>query len=115
MSRLTIAIPSKGRLKDNAEAWLGRAGFKLRQSGGDVWMSPVEVTVEPPCQGVSVVRLAGTGREHDAGMAAARRALSSSSKASAASTPKCLPTQPIVPASATSSVAGVLSAQLRRR
>ena len=35
MSRLTIAIPSKGRLKDNAEAWLGRAGFKLRQSGGD--------------------------------------------------------------------------------
>jgi ATP phosphoribosyltransferase len=35
MSRLTIAIPSKGRLKDNAENWFGRAGFKLRQTGGE--------------------------------------------------------------------------------
>jgi ATP phosphoribosyltransferase len=34
MSRLTIAIPSKGRLKDNAEAWLKAGGFKLRQKGG---------------------------------------------------------------------------------
>lgn len=35
MSRLTIAIPSKGRLKENAEAWFARAGFRLRQTGGD--------------------------------------------------------------------------------
>lgn len=35
MTRLKLAIPSKGRLKDNAENWLARAGFKLRQSGGD--------------------------------------------------------------------------------
>ena len=35
MSRLTIAIPSKGRLKDNAEAWLEKAGFTLKQSGGE--------------------------------------------------------------------------------
>lgn len=35
MTRLKLAIPSKGRLKDNAESWLARAGFKLRQSGGD--------------------------------------------------------------------------------
>ena len=34
MSRLTIAIPSKGRLKDNSEAWLKASGFKLRQKGG---------------------------------------------------------------------------------
>ncbi|MEM7638171.1 MAG: ATP phosphoribosyltransferase [Pseudomonadota bacterium] len=34
MSRLSIAIPSKGRLKDNAEAWLTASGFKLRQKGG---------------------------------------------------------------------------------
>lgn len=34
MSRLTIAIPSKGRLKDNSEAWLTASGFKLRQKGG---------------------------------------------------------------------------------
>lgn len=34
MSRLTIAIPSKGRLKDNAEAWLKASGFNLRQKGG---------------------------------------------------------------------------------
>ena len=35
MTRLKLAIPSKGRLKENAENWLARAGFKLRQSGGD--------------------------------------------------------------------------------
>ncbi|GGB56476.1 ATP phosphoribosyltransferase [Henriciella pelagia] len=35
MTRLTIAIPSKGRLKDNAEAWLSKAGFKLKQAGGE--------------------------------------------------------------------------------
>ncbi|MEM7330180.1 MAG: ATP phosphoribosyltransferase [Pseudomonadota bacterium] len=34
MSRLTIAIPSKGRLKENSEAWLKASGFKLRQKGG---------------------------------------------------------------------------------
>lgn len=34
MTKLTIAIPSKGRLKDNAEAWLAASGFKLRQKGG---------------------------------------------------------------------------------
>ena len=35
MTRLTLAIPSKGRLKDQAEAWLADCGFKLRQIGGD--------------------------------------------------------------------------------
>ena len=35
MSRLTFAIPSKGRLKDNAEAWLARCGFRLAQRGGE--------------------------------------------------------------------------------
>ncbi len=35
MTRLTIAIPSKGRLKDNAESWLAKAGFKLKQAGGE--------------------------------------------------------------------------------
>ncbi|MEM9571500.1 MAG: ATP phosphoribosyltransferase [Pseudomonadota bacterium] len=34
MSRLTIAIPSKGRLKENSESWLKASGFKLRQKGG---------------------------------------------------------------------------------
>lgn len=34
MTRLSIAIPSKGRLKENAEAWLAKSGFKLRQKGG---------------------------------------------------------------------------------
>lgn len=34
MTRLTIAIPSKGRLKENAETWLAASGFKLRQKGG---------------------------------------------------------------------------------
>ncbi|WP_139792286.1 ATP phosphoribosyltransferase [Henriciella litoralis] len=35
MTRLTIAIPSKGRLKDNAESWLAKAGFRLKQAGGE--------------------------------------------------------------------------------
>ena len=34
MTRLTIAIPSKGRLKDACEAWLAASGFTLRQVGG---------------------------------------------------------------------------------
>jgi len=34
MTRLSIAIPSKGRLKEKSEAWLAKAGFKLRQKGG---------------------------------------------------------------------------------
>lgn len=34
MTRLSIAIPSKGRLKENSEAWLSRSGFTLRQKGG---------------------------------------------------------------------------------
>ena len=34
MSNLTFAIPSKGRLKENAENWLASCGFKVRQLGG---------------------------------------------------------------------------------
>ena len=34
MTALTIAIPSKGRLKEKSEAWLTSSGFKLRQKGG---------------------------------------------------------------------------------
>lgn len=34
MTRLTLAIPSKGRLKENTEAWLSDCGFRLRQKGG---------------------------------------------------------------------------------
>jgi len=34
MKRLSLAIPSKGRLKDKSEAWLADAGFKLVQKGG---------------------------------------------------------------------------------
>ncbi len=34
MTRLTIAIPSKGRLKEQTENWLAASGFKLRQLGG---------------------------------------------------------------------------------
>lgn len=34
MSQLTLAIPSKGRLMEQTEDWLGRAGFRLRQIGG---------------------------------------------------------------------------------
>lgn len=35
MSRLSLAIPSKGRLKEQAEAWLAAAGFPVRQIGGE--------------------------------------------------------------------------------
>ena len=34
MTRLSIAIPSKGRLKEKSEQWLSAGGFKLRQKGG---------------------------------------------------------------------------------
>nr|WP_070960179.1 ATP phosphoribosyltransferase [Hyphomonas sp. Mor2] len=34
MTRLSIAIPSKGRLKEKSEDWFARSGFKLRQKGG---------------------------------------------------------------------------------
>lgn len=34
MTRLTVAIPSKGRLKEKAEAWLKASGFSLKQVGG---------------------------------------------------------------------------------
>ncbi|MFN7165145.1 MAG: ATP phosphoribosyltransferase [Hyphomonas sp.] len=35
MSRLTIAIPSKGRLKEQTEAWLAGIGHPVRQIGGE--------------------------------------------------------------------------------
>ena len=35
MSRITIAIPSKGRLKEQTEAWLSSLGYPLRQIGGE--------------------------------------------------------------------------------
>ncbi len=35
MSDLTIALPSKGRLKEQAEAWLADCGFRLEIDGGD--------------------------------------------------------------------------------
>lgn len=35
MSGFTFAIPSKGRLKEQAEDWLAGCGFRLRQRGGD--------------------------------------------------------------------------------
>ena len=34
MTRMTLAIPSKGRLKEKSESWLAASGFKLRQKGG---------------------------------------------------------------------------------
>ena len=34
MSQIIFAIPSKGRLKEQAEAWLQSCGFRLRQIGG---------------------------------------------------------------------------------
>ena len=34
MSTLVVAVPSKGRLQENAEAFLGRAGLKLVQPRG---------------------------------------------------------------------------------
>lgn len=35
MTRLTIAIPSKGRLKEQTEDFLADCGFRLRQEGGE--------------------------------------------------------------------------------
>ncbi len=35
MTRLTIAIPSKGRLKEQTEAWLAGVGHPVRQIGGE--------------------------------------------------------------------------------
>ncbi len=35
MTRLSFAIPSKGRLKENAESWLKSCGFSLTQRGGE--------------------------------------------------------------------------------
>lgn len=35
MSKLILAIPSKGRLKDQTDKYLSEAGFKLKQIGGD--------------------------------------------------------------------------------
>jgi len=35
MSRITLAIPSKGRLKEQTEDWLARLGHPLRQIGGE--------------------------------------------------------------------------------
>jgi ATP phosphoribosyltransferase len=35
MSRITIAIPSKGRLKEQTEAWLSGIGHNVRQIGGE--------------------------------------------------------------------------------
>ena len=35
MSALTIAIPSKGRLKENSEKFLAKAGLDLLQEGGE--------------------------------------------------------------------------------
>lgn len=34
MTKLSFAIPSKGRLKENAETWLRSCGFRVRQLGG---------------------------------------------------------------------------------
>jgi ATP phosphoribosyltransferase len=34
MTGFTLAIPSKGRLKDNVEAWLADCGYRLKQRGG---------------------------------------------------------------------------------
>ncbi|HPE48750.1 MAG TPA: ATP phosphoribosyltransferase [Hyphomonas sp.] len=35
MSRLSLAIPSKGRLKEKSEEWLAGAGFPVTQIGGE--------------------------------------------------------------------------------
>lgn len=35
MSRITIAIPSKGRLKEQTEDWLASIGHRVRQIGGE--------------------------------------------------------------------------------
>ena len=34
MSELILALPSKGRLKDQADAWLSDCGFTIQASGG---------------------------------------------------------------------------------
>ena len=34
MTQLRFAIPSKGRLKENTEAWLAACGYRVRQLGG---------------------------------------------------------------------------------
>ncbi len=35
MTRLVLALPSKGRLKEQAESWLADAGFGVSQDGGE--------------------------------------------------------------------------------
>lgn len=35
MSKLVLAVPSKGRLKEQCEAYFAEAGMKIRQTGGD--------------------------------------------------------------------------------
>lgn len=35
MSTITLALPSKGRLKEQCEAWLARCGIAIEQAGGD--------------------------------------------------------------------------------
>ena len=35
MSVLSLAIPSKGRLKEKSEDWLKARGFEVRQIGGE--------------------------------------------------------------------------------
>ncbi|MCA8903156.1 MAG: ATP phosphoribosyltransferase, partial [Hyphomonas sp.] len=35
MTRLSLAIPSKGRLKEKSEEWLAAAGFPVSQIGGE--------------------------------------------------------------------------------
>ena len=35
MSVLSLAIPSKGRLKEKSEEWLKARGFEVRQIGGE--------------------------------------------------------------------------------
>ena len=35
MSALTLALPSKGRLKEQCESWLASHGLRLRQTGGE--------------------------------------------------------------------------------
>ena len=35
MASVTLALPSKGRLKEQCEAWLAKKGLVLRQTGGE--------------------------------------------------------------------------------
>jgi ATP phosphoribosyltransferase len=46
MSKLILAIPSKGRLKDQTDKYLAEAGFKLKQTGGERAYSAVLKGVE---------------------------------------------------------------------